>query len=434
MQSIFLKMRILFTISLALSTFILHAQRTIEFRISTVYSNVADMDGFLLGDSDPQWDYEVLDGASSLGSSSREFTSTNCPGTRTLDETFATRSYACNFPTNFTFRWRGFEDDGILGSDANTGLQTVSVSSSGLTATSFTTIATYTAYASGDNCSGGNSVTWQITLQYRVTGNFQTNIAPIEIHASEQLVLAGTPVTLSQVGGTTTNGNAQYVWYTGSCGGTQVGTGPSISPIVNNATTFFVRSVGTCQTTCAQITINASPLDVSLSENYFICENDEIQFHWSTESEINNDYFAIQRMTSPEEWETISQVKGHGTTSTAKQYMYTIPSNVNTIDQYYRLVQVDENGTKTIFDPYFVSCDLHTPLIQNYPNPNTGNWSLYPFDKSVQVISLRDSKGIAVPFELTESGIQLYEPTNGIYLLEVIHSGKKEIHRISIIH
>ena len=45
----------LFVASLAFS------QKIVQFRISQVYSNVDDMDGFGAGNSDPQWDYEITD-------------------------------------------------------------------------------------------------------------------------------------------------------------------------------------------------------------------------------------------------------------------------------------------------------------------------------------------------------------------------------------
>src|SRR5690606_25315023 len=55
-------------------------------------------------------------------------------------------------------------------------------------------------------------------------------------------------------------------WYSGSCGGTPVGTGTSInvSPSVN--TTYFVRGEGGCITpgACAQMIITVNPLPVAV--------------------------------------------------------------------------------------------------------------------------------------------------------------------------
>lgn len=146
------------------------AQRTVEFRITTVSSNGNDLDGALAGDSDFQWDFRINDECGQNDDSDNfEQSGTNCPGTRTINNTFFSYAYACDLP-NFNFEWRGFEDDGA-GSDANTGYQNVAINGSTLTSGSFVNIATYTATAGGANCSGGGTITYTITLQYRVTGS-----------------------------------------------------------------------------------------------------------------------------------------------------------------------------------------------------------------------------------------------------------------------
>jgi len=72
-------------------------------------------------------------------------------------------------------------------------------------------------------------------------------------------VCSGGSTTLTQIGGVLANG-ADYKWYTGSCGGTLVGSGPSItvSPVAN--TTYYVRAEGTCNTTtCISTTVTITP-------------------------------------------------------------------------------------------------------------------------------------------------------------------------------
>ncbi|MBK7268571.1 MAG: hypothetical protein IPI07_03320 [Flavobacteriales bacterium] len=54
---------------------------------------------------------------------------------------------------------------------------------------------------------------------------------------------------------------ATIEWFTGSCGGTPAGTGPSISVSPGTATTYYVRYNGTCNTTtCASIVVSVTPL------------------------------------------------------------------------------------------------------------------------------------------------------------------------------
>jgi len=57
------------------------AQKTIQFRISTVYSNVDDMDGWA-NSSDPAWCFEMRDNSFSiLQDDNEEFGGTDCIGT-----------------------------------------------------------------------------------------------------------------------------------------------------------------------------------------------------------------------------------------------------------------------------------------------------------------------------------------------------------------
>lgn len=72
---------------------------------------------------------------------------------------------------------------------------------------------------------------------------------------------AGSPVTLSVIGGNL-NGAASWRWYTGSCGGTLVGTGTTITVSPGATTTYYVRGEGGCAPApgpCATrvVTVNA---------------------------------------------------------------------------------------------------------------------------------------------------------------------------------
>lgn len=94
----------------------------------------------------------------------------------------------------------------------------------------------------------------QITNVVTVTVN-TLSVAPTSATASPTTICEGASSTLSVVGGSLGTG-ATWQWYSGSCGGTAVGTGTSlsVSPVVT--TTYFVRAEGTCNTTaCAQVTV-----------------------------------------------------------------------------------------------------------------------------------------------------------------------------------
>lgn len=83
------------------------------------------------------------------------------------------------------------------------------------------------------------------------------SIAPSSATASPNPTCGGS-TTLTQIGGTLGSG-AAYNWYTGSCGGTLVGTGSAINVSPSTTTTYFVLASGTCNTTaCASVTVNVN--------------------------------------------------------------------------------------------------------------------------------------------------------------------------------
>jgi hypothetical protein len=111
-------------------------------------------------------------------------------------------------------------------------------------------VVTYTLAANGV-CNPVFTTTANVTIN-------SISVAPTSITASATLICVNNgTVTLTANGGTLGAG-ASYKWYSGTCGGTLIGTGAAISNIpVNTTTTYFVRIEGTCNTTtCASVTIN----------------------------------------------------------------------------------------------------------------------------------------------------------------------------------
>ena len=97
--------------------------------------------------------------------------------------------------------------------------------------------------------------------------------APIVV-ASASTVCSGTAVTLTPNGAL--NNSTIYRYYTGSCGGTLVGSGNSITVNPSVTTTYFVRGEGGCGTTasgaCGQVTINVTSCTCITPGAAEICE------------------------------------------------------------------------------------------------------------------------------------------------------------------
>jgi len=114
-----------------------------------------------------------------------------------------------------------------------------------------------------------------------------------------------------------------------------------------------------------------NPLPVEFTFFSAECDNkNNVQLYWTTASEINNDYFEIQRSTDDLAWEVIETVQGAGFSNTSLNYDYLDRENPNA-NTYYRLRQVDYDGRSKFSDIISIRCEnnMEKPTISIYPNP-----------------------------------------------------------------
>lgn len=90
---------------------------------------------------------------------------------------------------------------------------------------------------------------------------------------------------------------------------------------------------------------------------------------WITVSETDNDHFLIERSKDAVHYTALTKVLPKGNGKGMQRYGYTDYAPINGVN-YYRLIQVDINGVKKIYDSQSVNISLHTGTIANvYPNP-----------------------------------------------------------------
>jgi len=106
----------------------------------------------------------------------------------------------------------------------------------------------------------------------------------------------------------------------------------------------------------------------------FKAEVDEnrVKLLWETATEINNSGFAVERSTDNISFERIGFIEGKGTTTESQEYSFIDVSLGNKGKYYYRLNQIDYDGTETYSDVIEIEYTLIPKvfsLSQNYPNP-----------------------------------------------------------------
>ncbi len=87
---------------------------------------------------------------------------------------------------------------------------------------------------------------------------------------------------------------------------------------------------------------------------------------WETASELNNDYFVLEKSTGGAMFEEVGKIPGHGNSNTLLKYSYK-HNNPDEI-QYYRLRQVDFDG-KWSYSKIISVKSKKTLDINIYPNP-----------------------------------------------------------------
>ncbi|HET6993254.1 MAG TPA: T9SS type A sorting domain-containing protein [Bacteroidia bacterium] len=90
----------------------------------------------------------------------------------------------------------------------------------------------------------------------------------------------------------------------------------------------------------------SAPLPVELISFKSNCSNGRELLSWATASEINNDYFTVERSDDGISFRDIGTVAGAGTSSQQHNYSFTDPEPV-AATIYYRLRQTDFNGHTT---------------------------------------------------------------------------------------
>jgi uncharacterized repeat protein (TIGR01451 family) len=141
---------------------------------------------------------------------------------------------------------------------------------------------------------------------------------------------------------------------------------------------------------------------------------------WSTASEVNNDYFEIQRSIDGQSFEVIGYVQGNGTISTQSNYALIDDKPFNGYN-YYRLRQVDFDGT----DDFSRTIVINTTgegfgSLKVFPNPTSGLVVIDRGDLEIGEIILKDAAGRVLRSERIiqkTARIDLSTFESGIYFL-----------------
>jgi len=193
--------------------------------------------------------------------------------------------------------------------------------------------------------------------------------------------------------------------------------------------------------------INISVLPIELLSFSGSCEKENVILNWSTASEINNNYFTIERSSDGTNFEPIETVQGAGNSSTIRSYEFTdSPPDGGGQEGalYYRLKQTDYNGKYEYFGPISVTCssnDEWNLILQNIPvQDELLATLLLPEDAKIK-IEIMDLQGKIILLPFGKEGKEFSKGSNllqvdtkniscGVYFLKVYSNENQLVKKI----
>ncbi len=162
-----------------------------------------------------------------------------------------------------------------------------------------------------------------------------------------------------------------------------------------------------------------------------------VKITWSTASEINNEYFSLERSEDGVEFYEIARIEGNGNSTEVIEYAYEDNAYKSEVE-YYRLTQVDFDGQYEVFKAIRVETNIGEAenSFNVFPTVVTqGKVTIEgekPFQvKDIQVISLTGSSNVYQP-ATSEVGFRNVEVDvngmeNGLYLLKMVSEEGNEL-------
>ena len=156
--------------------------------------------------------------------------------------------------------------------------------------------------------------------------------------------------------------------------------------------------IATAQGTEFILGSSGTPLPVTLISFEATANEGKVDLKWITASEINNDFFTIERSSDAKKWEEIITTNGAGNSSQMLEYFETDFEPLKGVS-YYRLKQTDFNGQNQYFNivPVHLENNNSEGNMNLFPNPiNAGKNINIEFNDIIEteiLLVLRDIRG-----------------------------------------
>ncbi|MDG1334016.1 MAG: hypothetical protein P8P74_16890 [Crocinitomicaceae bacterium] len=223
---------------------------------------------------------------------------------------------------------------------------------------------------------------------------------------------------------------------------TVTNSGTSLSLSGSNTTNNNIAPMTVANTLCPASTVPCfSLLSVELVEFYSVCENGSTTLIWTTASEVNNDYFLLEKVNADGSFTTVTTVNGSDDSQNEITYSYSDHQTREEIT-YYRLSQVDYDGTREVFDIISSKlCSTSNATTVHY-SQETGELMLFNYSGSLENLSglsLVSMVGNQVATDdvslqnASKASVQLLKPlAAGNYLVRLLFNDREEMVKLFV--
>ena len=193
---------------------------------------------------------------------------------------------------------------------------------------------------------------------------------------------------------------------------------------------FTVVATGTGFSTFGAGAPDSDALPVELISFTGNCAEGVVDLTWSTASEFNSAYFDLEKSRDGVSWEVINTQYAAGESTETLEYHFR-DVNANSGNNYYRLTQVDIDGTQKTYDVINVNCtETSKGYFSIFPNPSSGSFQVILNNEDIignAIMNMTDTKGNLVMTKAIDvkSGINMYVVNEalapGIYYVSVVN-------------
>ncbi len=180
-------------------------------------------------------------------------------------------------------------------------------------------------------------------------------------------------------------------------------------------------------------------LPVSLTEFKGYKKETTAQLIWTTESELDNDYFTLERSLDGRTFQPLATINGQGTSLSENEYAYT-DEHPLVGTNYYRLKQTDFDGTVSYIGDIIALDFTDRGVLVIRPNPVRADqfyFDLPASESDFRKMQIHNAAGQLIKEEILDDSetisVSVDNIQNGIYFLSIKTNTNLESHRFVIL-